>query len=149
MYSRLINEYDNKKKIKFFNFIFFFPLIILPSKYEIFLISKIFSINFIKNYYISVIGEMNSNKNLIYKKWGYYEFKWYSKNYAFTLKNFFLIRLNQSKIFFWKIVYVKIKILEYIIFPIFIFFNYLIRIMNCITFTILRFYPSILPSKLF
>ena len=149
LYSRLINEYDNKKKIKFFNFIFFFPLIILPSKYEIFLISKIFSINFIKNYYISVIGEMNSNKNLIYKKWGYYEFKWYSKNYPFTLKNFFLIRLNQSKIFFWKIVYVKIKILEYIIFPIFIFFNYLIRIMNCITFTILRFYPSILPSKLF
>ena len=82
-------------------FVKFWDLIFLPSKYEISLISKIFSINFIKNYYISVIGEIKSNKNLIYKKWGYYEFKWYSKNYPFALNNFFLIRLNKSKNFFW------------------------------------------------
>ena len=137
-YSIFLNKYE-KKKIPISYAILTLPLVFLPSKYEVELIKKVFSYYFIKFFFSSTINEISSKKNILYKKWGYYEFKWYSKNYPFSFKNFFISKINQKKnVFIWHNVYFLLKICEYLILPLCIFVNYFLRASNCVFFFLSR-----------
>ena len=148
LYSKFLKKYD-KEKINFIYLFFLFPLILMPSKYEVSLIKKIISLGFIKSFFSNVIKECNSNTNKIYEKWGYYEFKWYSKNYPFKFKNLFLKKISKKdKKLVWKILYLLIKIFEFIFYPFLIFLNYILRIINCLKFILFNFTDNHLPKKI-
>ena len=149
LYSKFLKKYD-KEKINFINLFFLFPLIFLPSKYEVLLIKKTISLDFIKSFFLNVFKECNSNSNKIYEKWGYYEFKWYSKNYPFKFKNFFLKKISsKDNKLVWKILYILIKIFEFLFYPLLISFNYILRVINCFKFLLFNLSEKHLPKKIF
>jgi len=143
---KLYKKYNYKFKfiknysfIKIFFIIFF---IILPSKIEIknffslLNLSKIiyfFSYSFSEAFYPSKLKK--------YEKIAFYKHKWTHKNFPFYFYNFFIKKLKSSNNYGWKIIYLFIKLFQYIYLPICVLKEYLYRILIC-----LKYYITILST---
>ena len=102
------------------NYIKFFLLLLLPTKYGLKLVIQRFSLfHIIKYYHNSYIESFNKKKIKNYYFNGMYKFKWsYKVNFLVKLNFFRKIKYKTKCNFLFNIMYFSIKILKY---PLFIF----------------------------
>ena len=143
IYSYKIKKKSFSSISTFLTFIFIF----LPSKKEFSFLFEFFSVKFLKTYMNSLYKELISTKLKKYEKHAFYHHKWSNKNYPFKLINFLIIRLNKKKNILWILLYMIFKLLMYVILPINIIIEYVLRIVICIKVYFrnifnLRFFPK-------
>ncbi|MAV76736.1 MAG: hypothetical protein CMG02_00080 [Candidatus Marinimicrobia bacterium] len=144
------NGYYKYKKLfkkNFLSFLLTIILIFLPSKKEVYVTLNVFKYNSFKNYLKFLKYEVINKKLKKYEKNAFYFHKWSNKYFPFSKINFVIRKIKTSGNSIWHLIYIIIKILEYILIPIFCIVEYLIRIYLCSVIIIknlfcLRFFPK-------
>ena len=129
-FNQKYNYNYNKRNFFLFDYFLTFFFIMLPSKKELKVFLNYFKFNFIFNFFKKLFMEISNKKIIYYENNAFYFHKWSNKYYPFKIINF-LLRKKKTQNFYWIAIYFLFKIFSFLVFPVFIIFEYLLRVLIC------------------